>query len=178
MEMKDIMMSIIKNPANLNLLSNYLESLFLAYTFVITAIYCVKLSILLFYQRIFFVTTGYRRISLALTLLSTTWYIAAQVANLLTCQPIDSFWHRLKPGKCFNFNAMYLGTGIVDLLIDIGILVLPIRMACKLHLPTRTRVAVAGIFALGGFVVIAQIVRLSDIYQPGAQYGESRPRLT
>ncbi|KAF2011503.1 hypothetical protein BU24DRAFT_466203 [Aaosphaeria arxii CBS 175.79] len=141
-----------------------------AWTFVLTSIYCVKISILLFYRRIFFITTGYKQVSLALMVLSTAWYIASQVANLLTCQPVDSFWNRRKPGKCSNFNAMYLGTGTVDLLIDVAILVLPIRMAFNLHLPTRTKVAVAGIFSLGGFVVISQIVRLVYVYQPGARY--------
>lgn len=110
--------------------------------------------------------------STALIVVSTMWFIAAQVANLLTCQPIDSFWNRLKPGKCFSFSAMYLGTGVVDAVIDLAILLLPIRMAFKLHLPKRSRIAVAGIFSLGGFVVVAQVVRLAYIYQPHTQYGK------
>lgn len=61
---------------------------------------------------------------------------------------------------------MYLGTGIIDALVDVAILLLPIRMAIKLQLPLRTKLAVVAILALGGFVVIAQIFRLTMVYNP------------
>lgn len=148
------------------------KSLFIAYTFVLTSVFAVKLSILYFYRRVFCIDAGYKLASLLLILLSTAWFVSAQIANLVTCIPIDSFWHRTKPGKCFNFSAMYLGTGTVDTLIDFAILILPMHMAYQLHLPTRTRIAVGAIFALGGFVIIAQIVRMIYIYQPHSQYGK------
>jgi hydrogenase/urease accessory protein HupE len=154
-------------------MSDIVQSMFLGFTFVTTAIYACKMSVLLFYRHIFFITEGYRRASLTVMVLSTAWFIAAQVANLLICQPIDSFWIRTKPGKCLNFNIMFIGTGIVDTVIDIFILLLPIRMALKLQLPRKTKVAVAGIFGLGGFVVITNIVRLRYIYQPNQKYGKS-----
>lgn len=49
---------------------------------------------------------------------------------------------------------------IVDMFIDVCILVLPIRTALGLHLPRKTRIAVAGIFALGGFVVTTNVLRI------------------
>jgi hypothetical protein len=64
---------------------------------------------------------------------------------------------------------MYLGIGVADLFIEVAILVLPIHIACGLHLPTRTKVAVAGIFA------IAQVLRIFYVYQPGVEYGEFLP---
>jgi hypothetical protein len=134
--------------------------------------YACKMSVLLFYRHICFVAEGYRRASLAVMVVSTAWYIAAQVSNLLSCHPIDSFWNLSKPGQCLNFNAMFLGTGIADTVIDIFILLLPIRMALKLQLPRKTRVAVAGIFGLGGFVVITNIIRIRYVYQPNQKYGK------
>jgi hypothetical protein len=104
--------------------------------------------------------------------IATAWFIATQIGNLLICQPIDSFWNRAKPGKCLNFNIMFLATGIIDTLIDLMILLLPVRIAFTLQLPTKTKIAVAGIFALGGFVVITNIIRISYIYQPNEKYGK------
>lgn len=49
---------------------------------------------------------------------------------------------------------------IVDAVIDFSILVLPVRTALGLQLPRRTKFAVAGIFALGGFVVLTNVLRL------------------
>lgn len=131
------------------------------------------MSVLFFYRRIFFITKGYQRASLAVMAVATAWFIATQIVNLLTCQPIDSFWRRLKVGTCLNFNVMFLVTGIFDTVIDMVILLLPVRMALALQLPMRTRIAVAGIFALGGFVVITNIIRLRCIYNPNARYGMS-----
>jgi hydrogenase/urease accessory protein HupE len=131
------------------------------------------MSVLLFYRHIFFITEGYRQASLAVMVVSTAWFIAAQVASLLICQPIDSFWIRTKPGTCLNFNVMFLGTGIVDAIIAIFISLLPICMALKLQLPRKTKFAIAGIFGLGGVVVITNIVRIKYIYQPNQIYGKS-----
>ncbi|KAF2736980.1 hypothetical protein EJ04DRAFT_550958 [Polyplosphaeria fusca] len=166
LELDEFFLLIKEDPKNIDKLSNYFVSVYIAYAFVLTSIYCIKMSILMFYRRIFLVTTGYKQISLILILLSTALFISSQIAELLICQPIEAYWNRLKPGKCLNFGVLYLSTGIIDLLLDIAILALPIRMALKLHLPLRTRFAVAGIFALGGFVVIAQIFRLSYVYNP------------
>ena len=49
---------------------------------------------------------------------------------------------------------------IVDTFVDVFILVLPIRTALMLHLPRKTRIAVAGIFSLGGFVVMTNVLRM------------------
>jgi hypothetical protein len=187
--MKDLLIQVAKNPKKLHLVENFLEvwryitnlcrtsvliskqSMFIGFTLVTTAIFAVKISILCFYHRIFFITKGYRYASIALMAFATLWFIGTQIGNLLLCQPIDSFWHRTKPGKCLNFNLLFLATGIIDTLTDVAILILPVRMAFKLQLPVRTKVAVAGIFALGGFVIITNIIRIKFIYQPGAKYG-------
>ena len=67
---------------------------------------------------------------------------------------------------------MFLISGVIDILIDLLILLLPIQRVFKLQLPIRTRVAVAGIFALGGFVIITNSLRIHAIYQPGSQSGK------
>ncbi|KAF2248053.1 hypothetical protein BU26DRAFT_551453 [Trematosphaeria pertusa] len=170
MEMSEMLMLVSEHPEKIKLIEHFLEASFLGYTFVLVAQYGVKMSVLFFYRRIFFITKGYQRASLAVMAVATAWFIATQIVNLLTCQPIDSFWRRLKVGTCLNFNVMFLVTGIFDTVIDMVILLLPVRMALALQLPMRTRIAVAGIFALGGFVVITNIIRLRCIYNPNARY--------
>jgi hypothetical protein len=125
------------------------------------------MSILLFYRRIFFVTTGYKRATVFAMVIITVFFITTEISVLLVCQPVERFWNRMTPrypGKCFNFNLFNLAIGIVDTVIDVGILMLPIRMAFSLRLAMRTRVAVAGIFALGSFVIITNIVRIKESY--------------
>lgn len=103
--------------------------------------------------------------------MSVTWFIAAEVVNLATCRPIDGFWHRSKPSTCINFNVMSLWIGTVETAVDLFILAIPIHMAFDLHVPIRSRIAVAGIFALGGFSIVTNIVRIKFMYIPGSRYG-------
>lgn len=144
----------------------------MAYTFFICSMFAIKISILLFYRRIFLVKPNYRHASLVAMSLSALWFVAAQISNLLTCRPVDAFWHRTKPGKCFNFNVMFLGLGVAEVLIDTFILCLPIRTVFTLQMPKRTKVAVAGIFALGGFSIITNVVRIQYMYKPNSRYGK------
>jgi hypothetical protein len=131
------------------------------------------MSIIFFYRYALLVTQGCRRISLGLIVFSTAWFIGTEMAALLICQPVDAFWHRTKPGKCSNFNAVFLGTGIVDSFIDLIILLLPLRIIFTLNLPMRTRVAVAVIFVLGGLAVITNIMRIQYVYHPYGHMGKA-----
>jgi hypothetical protein len=130
-------------------IQNYLKSLFIGNTVVTLAIYLAKISVCLLYRRLFS-TQPFRKLCFILMVISTMWFIAATVINLVTCIPVDSFWNRLKPGRCINFNTFSLGVGILDILIDVIILILPVRAVTSLQLPTRTKAMVSGIFLLGG----------------------------
>lgn len=72
------------------------------------------------------------------------------IGDCLYCIPMQSFWDPLVEGHCFNFDIWFLVMEIIDLLLDVGILCLPLRMIAGLHLPMRKRVMLVGIFLLGG----------------------------
>ena len=55
---------------------------------------------------------------------------------------------------------------ILEAVIEVIILVLPIRELHQLKLSRKRKVAVSSIFALGGFVVITGIVRMAVLYRP------------
>ena len=123
--------------------------MFIGNTILYVTFFLAKISVCLMYRRIFS-TQPFRKLCLGLMIISTLYFIAAQVTNLCTCIPIDSFWHRLQPGKCLNFNLFSLIIGIFDILIDAIILALPVRAVSSLQLPARTKAIVSGIFLLGG----------------------------
>ncbi|KAF2705777.1 hypothetical protein K504DRAFT_459879 [Pleomassaria siparia CBS 279.74] len=79
----------------------------LGFTFLAAAIFGLKISILCFYHRIFFITNGYRYASVAIMALSTLWFVGTEIGNLLLCKPIDSFWNQDMPGKCLNLNLLF-----------------------------------------------------------------------
>lgn len=109
----------------------------------------IKISILCLYRRIFAVR-NFRTASLVTGLLVVALFIASEVGALLSCRPFAKFWNRLEPGYCFNFDEYYIGVQIPDVILDIVILALPVRMVFTLQLSRTDKATVLGIFLLGG----------------------------
>jgi hypothetical protein len=118
-------------------------------TFYVLSAYAVKISVLLFYRRIF-VSTIYQRISLVIIVVATLWFIIGESLSLAGCIHLDAFWHQPKAGKCLNKSTHTLGVGIIDTLLDLVIICLPLRMVFTLQMPMRTKVGLAAIFAVCG----------------------------
>ncbi|KAI0190173.1 hypothetical protein EV127DRAFT_495319 [Xylaria flabelliformis] len=161
-EIQEIQAELLSHPSQKT-------SLFIGVTIVYFVLWTAKISICLFYRRVF-PTPSFRRLSLLVMGIATAWFIGTEVANLAICVPIDIFWHRMKPGRCLNFNLFYLINGIAETIIDIVILALPVRAVFSVQIPTRTKFLVSGIFLLGGFVIVTNILRIYYSYQPDAQY--------
>lgn len=93
---------------------------------------------------------GFRLASLIVGIVCFLWMVVGIIGDCLYCIPMQSFWDPLVEGHCFNFDIWFLVMEIIDLLLDVGILCLPLRMIAGLHLPMRKRVMLVGIFLLGG----------------------------
>ncbi|KAI0532017.1 hypothetical protein GGR58DRAFT_201439 [Xylaria digitata] len=192
-EIKEIEIELQSHPSPEVVLSleNYLESLVIGVTIVYFVLWTAKMSICLFYRRIF-TTPKYRALSLIVMGLATAWFIGTEVANLVICIPFDIFWHRMKPGRCLNFNLFYLINGIAETIIDAIILALPVRAVFTVQVPLKTKILVSGIFLLGGLyvkdvildplpirpcqltlpasVIVTNILRIYYSYQPNTQF--------
>ncbi|GAB1316522.1 Rhodopsin domain-containing protein [Madurella fahalii] len=171
MEIGEITADLMASPSPVKVkkMQNYLESLFIGITILYLCFFLAKISVCLMYRRIFS-TPQFRKACLILMAVSTAWFIATQVANLVMCIPIESFWIRTMPGRCLNFNLFSLITGIADIVIDTAILLLPVRAVISLQMPRRTKIMVSGIFLLGGFAILTSILRVAYQYQPGGYY--------
>lgn len=82
-------------------------------------------------------------------IVSTMWIVGGMIGNFIICIPYNSFWNRMKPGKCLNFNIYALSVGIVEVVLDALTLALPIRVVLGLHVPTYKKIGLMGIFLLG-----------------------------
>ena len=139
-------LTVCKTDANIE------QSLFIGITIAYVTLFCAKISICLMYRRMF-PLRQYQIVANVLMVLATLWFIGTFVANMCICIPVDSFWHRLEPGRCLDFNLFFLVNGIIEILIDAAILILPIWVVQTLHMPLKTKVLVMGIFLLGGLYV-------------------------
>ncbi|KAI1739184.1 hypothetical protein F4680DRAFT_423092 [Xylaria scruposa] len=168
---EQIIATLLQNPSPELILGleNYLKSLYIGFILNLFFLTFVRISICLLYQGIF-ATPRFRIKSIVMIVLSVAWFISAFVVGLVYCIPIDKFWHPFKPGRCLNFNLFYLIIGVFETVIDIAILILPVRATFNIQLPLKSRLLISSIFLLGGVAVITNVLRLYNIYQPGNQF--------
>ncbi|PGG99107.1 hypothetical protein GX51_06447 [Blastomyces parvus] len=121
-----------------------------------------KMSILLLYRRIF-VT---RKFQIAVNIVFAfvvLYFISCVVANIFECTPIEKAWDHSIPGKCINLTAHWFSNAISTASSDIVTLLLPMPVIHRLRLPRRQKYALMGIFALGIFVCVISVIRMTTI---------------
>ena len=123
---------------------------------------CVRVSILLFYWRVFTVRK-FRRAVLA------TGSIVAFAGTVFffifafQCSPPSHFWNVHSEGTCIDQTTYYIAAGSINLLEDVVVLVLPMPVLWRLKATVPRKIALSFIFALGGFVCVTSIIRLVAI---------------
>ncbi|KAJ4296368.1 hypothetical protein N0V90_006413 [Kalmusia sp. IMI 367209] len=130
----------------------FLKMLYAGQLSQILAIGPAKISVLFFYRRIFRGTV-FKVANWTLIALVIIWMIGFFFANMFECVPIrEAFVNAPGMGgnpKCIKALPMYLAQVYSDAILDILILVLPMPLVWKLHLPTKQKLGVIGIFLLG-----------------------------
>jgi hypothetical protein len=122
-------------------------------------LFFIKLSLIIFYHRIF--TTRQRRFKVALYVVAAylvAWTIASLIVFIVQCTPIPFFWYRayalagLKPpieGWCLPSDSHQAAPGILNSLSDILILVLPGVALWPLQMRKTKKLGLFFVFSLG-----------------------------
>lgn len=110
---------------------------------------CSKISILLFYWRLF-KFSRIRTAILILLVISTMWLILRTFMLTFRCVPTRAIWDKTIPAVCnIDSDKFFLATITTHFVLDVIILVLPIVPVCRLRLPLQQKLAVIGFFVLG-----------------------------
>jgi len=118
----------------------------------------IKLSVLLFYHRVF--GRKYRTWLIVLATLSIIWWIVISLASAFQCTPVAKSWNPELPGKCIPYLNIFIGIQCTNIALDIAILVLLISAVVKLQMSTAKKYSVGGTFGLGGLSIVFAAVRL------------------
>ena len=117
------------------------------------AVTVIKLSVLLFYKRIFFVNSRFRVAVNIMCGLVLGWFITFFFATLLQTVPISGNWELAGTGSTqgtsINRYAMYISAAVLEIALDIVTLVLPLFVIWRLQMHTTQKWQVSGIFLLG-----------------------------
>ncbi|KAL9045094.1 MAG: hypothetical protein Q9214_001820, partial [Letrouitia sp. 1 TL-2023] len=111
------------------------------------AITLIKLSVLLFYQRIFS-TPQFRLRTNIFGGLVVAWLFINNFMAAFQCRPIRKAWSPLTPGRCIDTLSLIIGLQAGNLFLDIVILTLPVHAVSQLQMSLAKKISVAAIFLL------------------------------
>ena len=109
----------------------------------------VKMSVLLFYTRLFSNDRAYRTAFWITGALIVGWWVAIDLLAIFSCVPPKKSWLPKTPGHCLSSHNGQLGATIPNVIIDVLLLVLPIPMLWRLHISTGRKMGLVGVFTAG-----------------------------
>ncbi|KAH7088184.1 hypothetical protein FB567DRAFT_425201, partial [Paraphoma chrysanthemicola] len=124
----------------------------------------VKISILIFYLRIANGKT-FERICKATIYLLAIFCAVCIIVVFTQCMPLSMRWdfiHSVQ-GHCIDGPVFMYMFSAINIIADIWILVLPIKVLLGIQRPGREKIALIAVFALGVFSCIASIIRLNSV---------------
>lgn len=113
----------------------------------------VKVSILLFYLRVFPVKSV-RLASWAMIAYCGASFVAFSLVTIFRCKPIAYAWDKnIQGGSCINYKAVALAYAAIDIQQDILIIILPISALLKLQLCLKKKISMYAMFGVGSVYV-------------------------
>ncbi|KAI0418926.1 hypothetical protein F5X98DRAFT_336709 [Xylaria grammica] len=143
-----------------------LKALYTLFVLYITSRDLVRLSILLFYHRIF------GHIQLARRLIHFTFVViiaccvAFDFAIIFGCTPLDHFWtgwDGQQDGHCISTNGIFWAGAFIVIAIDVWIILIPLMFIMRMNFSLRKRLLSGVMFAFGLFVVFVSLFRIKTI---------------
>ncbi|EWG52121.1 hypothetical protein FVEG_10934 [Fusarium verticillioides 7600] len=134
--------------------------LFIMEHFYAFTLFFAKISILSFYWRMFRVANIQIFVSVLL-ICSILWILT--FLTTFHCYPVRAFWDpTVEHFTCaIKSSDFFFGTVLAHVMIDVGILILPIVQIQKLQLPTLQKIAIIFMFMFGILVCVAGLVIVS-----------------
>lgn len=109
-----------------------------------------KVSILLLFRSLF-PTPGVNLVIKIIGALCIGWGIESALVGIFSCAPIQAFWDvTIKDFVCINTRMFYLVNSSMGAVLDVAILVIPIKKVWGLKMSTQQKIIVSGMFLLGG----------------------------
>ncbi|KAK2045443.1 integral membrane protein [Colletotrichum somersetense] len=119
-----------------------------------------KIAILFLYSKIF-TTRAMVMVARIMAGFTAVWTVVTVLVAFFICRPLSDNWLLdLKNRNCGNQPAADGTMGVLNMITDIAVLVMPIPHLWKLRLETYKKVALIVTFSLGVFTCIVSALRL------------------
>ncbi|EEH16402.2 hypothetical protein PABG_06489 [Paracoccidioides brasiliensis Pb03] len=162
-------------------LSRYI--MYLRITFIESILYIcgtalMKISIILFYLRIF-PPTRVHIVCKTLIFFILGYSFASCVVVIFMCRPVEKFWDvQIMYGSCIDRAASYYVNAAMSITTDMMTLAIPIPLIHRLTISLRQKIIIACILGMGSFVFIVSVVRVFSVHrlftQPDSTWNANR----
>jgi hypothetical protein len=149
-------------PGNVVLVAKYLVVAEVLYVYNLV---WTKMSILLFYYRIFRFPY-FKRWAYIISTFIVLWVICITFLFIFICVPVEKLWYPQLPGRCINQVATWIANAISTIVTDLAILMLPIPQIWSLQLRLSEKMALTFAFSLGFLYVSLRSARISYLQFP------------
>ncbi|KAI0833156.1 hypothetical protein F5Y06DRAFT_183410 [Hypoxylon sp. FL0890] len=118
-----------------------------------------KQSLLVSYFR--FVPQGMCKYGVTCVLVSCTlFHVACLIVQMNLCHPIAKQWDSTITGTCVNLIPFYTSSSSLTIVFDFAVMFLPFPVLIKTKIQKRKKIVLLGLFALGFFITVIQIIRI------------------
>jgi hypothetical protein len=131
-------------------LERLLISLYVGCILYAVVIAVIKISILVLYRSLF-PTPGINLATKIIGAISIAWGIETALVGTFSCTPVRAFWDlSVTERTCINTTNFFIANSTAHVMLDIAILVLPIKKVWALNMSLRHKIVVSFMFLLGG----------------------------
>ncbi|KAI1291385.1 hypothetical protein F5Y03DRAFT_400748 [Xylaria venustula] len=123
---------------------------------------CTKLSIISLYTTLFPIRT-FHYVSYGTMVVSLAFFIVAFLEAFLLCIPIQFNLNKSISEDSCNQNQAFFAIGVINVIIDAFVVILPMPMLFTLQIPFLKRLGIAVMFSLGAVICILSLFRIISI---------------
>ncbi|KAF7546548.1 hypothetical protein G7Z17_g8346 [Cylindrodendrum hubeiense] len=148
--------SVITNYSRIALACQLLYALCLGF---------IKIAVICMIRRIFR-TAGLWFIvaTWAVTAMCIAWSMYTIILPFVICKPVESAWGGAVPEECGDNVKAYAAVAVLDIISEVSIVALPMKMVYDLQMNRAHKVALLGVFGAGFVTIVFSCVRLYYVY--------------
>ena len=79
----------------------------------------------------------------------TGYVIASAISEVLSCVPVSKQWDPTEPGTCVDYNSYCQAIGLIHVIFDLGIVILPMPLIWKLQTTRSNKIVLTVLLCLG-----------------------------
>ncbi|EXF72997.1 integral membrane protein [Colletotrichum fioriniae PJ7] len=143
-------------------ISHFVKIFLAAQVMYASELLLIKLSIITLMQRIFSQSSSwFRATSWVAVGLSCIWALYTALLGFVICQPVQSAWDiTVTKTGCGDYTVAFSAVAIFDIITDMVIVVLPIKVVSGLQMARTHKVALCVVFGAGFITIIFSGIRL------------------